>query len=672
MKSGKLEQDSELSHTFEPLRVCFALFALLFGIIACARADEPGTGELHVHLADGTERTVASLKTDVEFHVAGMIAEVSVHQHFRNDGNAWLESSYVLPLPEGAAVYDMKLHIGNRVIVGEIREKQQAQAEYTAALQQGKKASLLEQASGNLFHTSVANVAPGEAVEIEVKYWQRVDYRDGQFSLTFPLTYTERYLRQQGADSEQPSTTLAKEEANFLANKTAFSTNAPKVSIVVELNPGLPLEQIESTTHPLEIQQSGEHYRLMLQEKETPANRDFVLTWKPKVQVAPVTALFTEKQGNDNYALVMVMPQQQVTDSMPRELILVIDTSGSMLGTSMEQAKAAATFALNSLDAKDRFNVIEFNSVTKSLFDEAVPATDQDLKLAREWVASLRAEGGTEMYPALEKALSGKAPEGFVRQVVFATDGAVSDEAGLLALIEQKLGSSRLFPVGIGSAPNGHFITKAAERGRGSELVIRDINEVGEKIQLLLNKLAHPALRDLQMNWPTNAETYPQQLPDLYLGEPLLVVTRVPNLAGKVKASGWLANADWSQTLSLEQHGMAQGIARLWARQKIDDLEDSLQRGAKEEEVRKKIIEIGIEHHLVSRYTSLVAVDKTPIRPENAEVENAQIANGIPAGQLAYAQTATPATIKLLLGVLLLLSAFMLYRKAQDRSLIPI
>ncbi len=667
MTPTRFKPIDELQTRFEPLRIAFVCIALLLGVMATAHAAVPGTGELSIQDADAP-RVVPSLSTEVKITISGLIAEVAVHQRFRNDGAAWMEGQYLLPLPTGAAVHDLKLHIGERVIVGEIREKLAAQAEYAIAMQQGKKASLVEQASGNLFRTSVANVAAGEMIDVEIGYWQRVDYRDGQFSLSFPLTYTERYpLSTQGEASAK-----TQEVSNDSANMPIVGAS-PEVSVVAELEPGLPLQQVDSPTHAIVIEQTGQHYHIRLQQESIASDRDFVLTWKPKPQAAPSAALFTERVGNENYALVMLMPQTTLSQSMPRELILVIDTSGSMEGGSIQQARAALDAALLHLTPHDRFNVIEFNSDMHTLFESAVPATAQDVQLAREWVAHLRASGGTEMFPALDQALSGTAPDGFVRQVVFATDGAVENDVGLLQLIERKLGNSRLFPVGIGSAPNGRFLDKVAQMGRGTGVVIRDLNEVGEKMQQLLAKLDRPALRDLNLRWPQGADSYPRQLPDLYLGEPLLMVAQLPKLGGQLEALGWLADSDWSQSLALDHGAAASGIARLWARNKIEDLEDASQRGANEDDVRRQIIAIGVTHHLVSRYTSLVAVDKTPVRPVNEGMQSAQIPNAIPAGQqLAYAKTATSATLQWWLGISALLIAFGLRHRWQRPDVVAI
>lgn len=672
---------------FTTLRT-FLVFALLTAVIAAppALAD---SGALSVVNADGSRTDVASLDTTVDLQIHGLIAEVRVRQRFRNAGAAWQEGQYLLPLPEGAAVYSMTLRIGERLIVGEIREKEAARSEYAQAVASGRKASLVEAQVANLFRTAIANVAPGETVDVEIAYWQQVAFRDGEFSLVFPLTFTPRYALQEAAGlvRAQPeaapgaandTATVAADEPERSAPVAATApavpnamVGAPTVAINALLDPGLPLERVESSTHALAIEQNGQRYAIRLADDVVASDRDFVLRWRAKPSATPTAALLREPAGDDQYALLMLLPPTQPAAALPRELILVIDTSGSMEGQSIVQARAALDVALQRLTPRDRFNVIQFNSVTSALFEHAVEATAKDVGLAREWVAQLRATGGTEMVPAMQWALRDAAPAGYLRQIVFVTDGAVEQADALYTSIETQLGQSRLFPVGIGSAPNAQFLRKAGELGRGSSAVIRDLSEVGEQMQTLFAKLDRPALRDLQLSLPVQAEIYPQRLPDLYEGEPLLLIAKLPSTtkSGRVQIEGQLAGAPWSQQLTLGLHGQSKGLGRLWAQRKIEALDDAMRRGGDETTLRAELIVVALQHHLVSRFTSLVAVDKTPQRPVDAALQPVDIANADPAGSLAFAQTATSARLWLALGLIaLLLAAALQWRTPRQRA----
>ncbi len=657
------------------LRFLFA--AALLGAAAFALPAAADSGSLQVQRSDGSRADVASLDTSVDLAIHGFVAEVRVKQRFRNDGDAWQQGEYLLPLPEGAAVHALTLRVGQRLIVGEIREKEAARSEFAQAVASGRKASLVEAHGANLFRTAIANVAPGESVEVEIGYWQQVDFRDGEFSLVFPLTFTPRYTSAQTAAvagpiaepvSEPVSEPVPEPEAAVVETTAAVASagtvriGSPTVVINATLDAGLPLARVESATHALAIRQNGQRYTIGLADTVVAADRDFVLRWTPQASATPTAALLRERSGDEQFALLMLLPPSQPASAMPRELVLVIDTSGSMEGSSITQARAALDLALQHLRPGDRFNVIQFNSQTTALFDHAVPAAAKDVALAREWVASLRADGGTEMLPALHLALRDAAPAGYLRQIVFVTDGAVEQADALYTAIETRLGASRLFPVGIGSAPNAQFLRKAGELGRGSAVMIRDLNAVGESMQQLFAKLDRPALRDLQLELPVNAEIYPQQLPDLYHGEPLLLIARLaPNAAGgRGRIEGQLAGAPWSQPLSLDLQGQAQGLGRLWAQRKIEAIEDALRRGGDEATLRGELIAVALRHHLVSRHTSLVAVDRTPQRPADAPLQEVQVDNEAPAGSVAFAQTATSSRLWFALGLLAVLLALAL------------
>ncbi len=644
-----------------------ALLALLF-LGGVAQAVEPGSGELRLLDKAGTRHELASLDTNVDYRVNGLVAEVAVHQRFRNDSGQWLEGQYLLPLPADAAVYAMILHIGDRVIVGDVREKDAARKVFEQARQTGHKAALVEADGSNLFRTAVTNVAPNESIEIEVHYWQRIDYTSGVFSLRFPLTYTPRYRMQRNAaaPSQDPGTSGPEVFASA-KDEPPLSTH-----INVVLDAGVALASVTSASHAIVASKTDEtkpdgSWNVHLRDGVTVPDRDFVLQWKPQPYAEPKLASFSQDVEGAHYAMLMLLPPQTQAQSLPRELILVIDTSGSMGGASITQARAALDMALRQLRPQDRFNVIEFNSIMNPWRAEAVAATPGAVAEARQWVSQLQARGGTEMAAAMQLALSGHAPPGYLRQVVFATDGAVDNPVGLMNLIDQDLGDSRLFPIGIGSAPNAGFLQSAAKHGRGSETVIADLHQVESAMRGLLAKLDHPAMRDLHVDWPAGTDAYPHQLPDLYLGEPLLLTARLPQPITQIRVSGMLADQQWSSQAQLDSRRDAKGLDRLWAQSRISDLEEQLSRGGDEGTLRPQIVDAALKAHLVSRYTSLVAVDKTPARASDSTLHSTQIPNVLPVGS-AFAQTATPARLQLLLGFMALLLAMLIWRTQRVRA----
>lgn len=640
------------------LRHLLALGGLL--LVFAAHAETAGSGELQLHDSAGHSQSLASLDTDVEYHVNGLVAEVQVRQQFRNAGKDWLEGDYLLPLPPGAAVYSMSLEIGERRIVAEVKRKEAAQKVFEQARANGQRAALIEADSGNLFRTAVTNVAPGEAVTIVLHYWQRVDYNAGEFSLRFPLTFTPRYHMRDGA---QPGDAGIRTAQVFADD----NTQAPlRTHIAAQLDAGIPLAAVSSPSHNIVSEQHGKRWSIRLRDNAVLPDRDFVLRWQPTPQTQPQIASFSQDIDGSHYAMLMLMPPQQQAQRLPRELILIIDTSGSMGGESIRQARAALDLALSQLQPGDRFNVAEFNSILNPWRNDAVAATPEALQQARAWVDQLQARGGTEMAPALRFALAGHAPPGYVRQVLFATDGAVDDPNGLMQLIDQQLGDSRLFPIGIGSAPNADFLQAAARHGRGSETLIADLGTLTDTMRGLLAKLDHPALRDLRVDWPAGTDAYPRQLPDLYLGEPILVTAKLTQPVTSVQVHGQLLDHAWNTPAELKGTTPAEGLDRLWAQARIADLEDQLARGGDSATLTGQITDTALTAHLVSRYTSLVAVDRTPARTADATLQHQQIPNVMPAGT-HFAQTATPAELELWLSLLALLLAALAWRMQRAR-----
>lgn len=658
------------------LMVAIALAVITLALAGAAQAatiNEAKTGMLLLGGGkDGTLAAAPKVETEVAIQVTGMVARTRLSQVFHNPGNEFVEGIYVFPLPEKAAVDHLWMRIGDRAIEGQIREKEEARRTYETAKSEGRKAALVEQQRPNLFTNSVAHIGPGEDVRITIEYQQTLAYENGEYRLRFPLAVTPRYTPPATAADPIPDVPKALEAADpapiviepDYADGSGGLVNA--VDIAVLIDAGVPIANVASSYHEIFVdKESGNRTAVHLTRDQEEADRDFELTWTVAPAAAPQAAVFTQRVAGADYALLMVVPPQAGAEEtksfqrVPRETILIVDTSGSMQGASMEQAKLAVNQALATLTERDRFNVLEFNSVMHALHAGALPATAQNIAQARAWVNALKAGGGTEMAPALEFALDGRDTPGYLRQVIFVTDGGVSNEEELFKLIEKRLGASRLFTVGIGSAPNSHFMARAAQFGRGTFTQIGDVREVGEKMTRLFAKIEAPVLQDVAIRWSdgTTAETFPPRVPDLYLGEPIVVTTSAAQFTKTLVVSGMRGNQPWSVALTPAAQGGAAGVGALWARAKIASLMDDLTRGADSAAVRPQVVKVALEHHLVSAYTSLVAVDVTPTGPADG-TKTALVKASLPRGwQGQIPQTDTPAAIQLLLGLAALAAA---------------
>ena len=614
------------------------------------------------------------LDTDVELRVTGMVARALVRQRFANPAAEWAEGVYVFPLPEDAAVDHLTMRVGDRLIEGVIQERLAARTAYEAARRGGQRASLVEQERANVFTTSIANIPPGASIEVEIEYQQTVRYDAGRFALRFPMVVGPRYVPGTplagGSGSGWASDTDVVLDASRITPPVAHPGQGPinPLSLRVEVDAGLPLASVESSSHAIRTRPLGEgRVEVELEQTSMPADRDFELTWAPAPGAAPTATLLTEARGDAVFSLLMVLPpagEAIERERLPREVVFVLDHSGSMAGASIEQARSALKLALARLRPTDTFNVIRFNHRTDSLFAGSQPATRPRLAEAERYVDAIRADGGTEMLPALRRALDGGEQVDRLRQVIFLTDGAVGNETQLFEAIRERLGGSRLFTIGIGSAPNSHFMRHAARLGRGTFTYIGTPTEVQQKMTALFNKLESPVLADVQVELVgvADAEVLPAPVPDLYVGEPIVVAVRARTLPSAAIVRGRFGATPWESQVALHEAAPGAGLAVHWARTRIGSLMDQRRTGTSEEDVRQAVLDLALRHHLVSAYTSLVAVDTTPARPGDAPLTTHAMKTNLPHGWeyeavFGLGQGASPAPLHLALGFVLLAAA---------------
>ncbi|MBX4948192.1 marine proteobacterial sortase target protein [Rhizobium binae] len=591
------------------------------------------------------------LKTDVAIDVSGPLARVKVTQRFQNPSQGWVEGTYVFPLPENSAVDALKMQVGERFIEGQIKPRQEAREIYEQAKAEGKKTALLEQQRPNIFTNQVANIGPGEEIVVQIEYQQSVQQSGGEFSLRFPMVVAPRYNPapivqtvefNNGAGFATPRDRVEdreKIESPVLDPRENAKINP--VSLTVDLKAGFPLGDVQSSFHAVDIRRDGDEARTIgLKGDSVPADKDFELTWKAAPGKTPSAGLFREVKDGKTYLLAFVTPPTAPDAAAPakREVVFVIDNSGSMSGQSIEQARQSLALAISRLNPDDRFNVIRFDDTMTDYFNGLVAATPDNREKAIAYVRGLTADGGTEMLPALEDALRNQGPVagGALRQVVFLTDGAIGNEQQLFQEISANRGDARVFTVGIGSAPNTYFMTKAAEIGRGTFTAIGSTDQVASCMGELFAKLQNPAMTDIAATFEgTQAEDItPDPMPDLYSGEPVVLTVELPRdkPAGKLQIVGNTGNQPWRIEIDIAHAADGNGISKLWARRKIDDFEARAYQRQDPAALDKDIETVALAHHLVSRVTSLVAVDVTPSRPANEPLGAAKLPLNLPDG----------------------------------------
>jgi len=657
---------------FGPRRTRYAApVAVLFVLSVCvffqpARADEPptlsaidldqvGSGELLWK----SERGLVPLPiadVEVELFVTGIMTRGRLTQRFHNPTTEVIEAIFVFPMPDRSAVHHMEMRVGDRRIVSTIREKEEARRTYEAAKETGRKATLVDQQRPNLFTTSIANINPGETITVVLEYFEEVDYRDGQFGLRFPLTFTPRFAPPPvtAASGRPRENEPGGMEGPADAPMPDGSATLPLASIRVLLRPGFRLDAVTSESHSIQFAQEGDALRIVTRQRNIVADRDFLLSWSPKPGDRPETAVFVEEHKGERFALVMVLPPAPESDTgvgLPTETLFIVDVSGSMAGPSIEQARIALLAALDRLRPDDRFNILIFNDDNRLLYPEFRNAESRTLETARERVAGLRATGGTMIYPALMRglALMGESRSAHAQRIIFLTDGAVANEQEVIRALAEHLGEVRLHTIGIGHAPNAYLMRKMARFGHGLCDFVANTAQAENRISAFFERLDRPVMEKIDLD-ATEAgldEIYPEAIPDLHAGEPLLLSAKL-NGANKsaVMSIGGYTRVGWLETKVDLGDPVPQdsGISLRWARARVGSLMDSLHEGADPGDVRSEVVELGLGFNLVTRYTSLVAVEERPSALGPARTT--RMAAALPAG-------GTDNPLKRLVGVVL-------------------
>src|SRR5215213_6026110 len=594
--------------------------------VSAQTADTPGA--LTAVDGKGKLKAVCPLKhTDVKAEISGFISRVVVTQHFENPFPEKIEAVYTFPLPQNAAVDDMTMIVGNRTVRGKILPREQAQAVYAAAKEDGQVASLLDQERPNIFTQSVANILPGEQVKITISYVETLSYVNGAYEFVFPMVVGPRYIPGAAKPESQgtgfaPDTTQVPDASRITPRAApAGVRSGHDISLEVALDAGLIIDNIDSKTHPTDIQRPDAHSaRLRLKNEETIPNKDFILRYDVAGQ-AIQDALLTHRSEKGGFFTVIMQPPDRVTaqDVTPKELVFVLDTSGSMSGFPIEKAKETIKLALDGLYPSDTFNLITFAGDTRILFPQPVPATSANLKKAQAFLGTSSGSGGTEMMTAIKAALEPSDDQSHVRIVCFMTDGYVGNDMEIVAEV-QKHQNARVFAFGIGSSVNRFLLDKMAEAGRGEVEYVALNDDGSAAARRFHERVRNPLLTDISIDWnglPV-ADVYPQRIPDLFGAKPVILTGRFTS-AGRatIRLKGKIAGNDFVREIPVElPETMASHdvLASLWARARIESLMDQdysgAQSGNMRPDLKETITQLGIEYRLMTQFTSFVAVEE--------------------------------------------------------------
>jgi Ca-activated chloride channel homolog len=575
----------------------------------------------------------------VKAKVAGTIARVEVTQLYKNPTPDRLEAIYAFPLPANAAVTDMYFRIGKRIVYSEVQKKEQARRTYEAAKTEGKTAALIEQQRPNLFTQSVANIPPGETVAVVIRYVHEVPLDDGRYAFVFPTTVGPRYTPAGAGPTAEVTT----------GPVAVAGTSGQDIDISVQLVPGVAFADVAAKSHAIVTGMDGDGARLVaLDESDRRPNKDFVLTWAPAGAV-PTAHAVTEKQAGDDYVMLMVQPPAEVQAKTvrPKEMVFLVDVSGSMGGQPLDTAKALISQALDKMGPDDTFQLIAFASDTQQMTGQPLINTRANVESAKTWLMAMHGGGGTEMMKGIYAALSPPADPKRLRMVVFCTDGYIGNEQEILAATRKYRDQARVFGFGIGSSVNRYLIEGMGREGRGASDVVGYHEKISDAVERLYKRLDRPVLTDLSVSFE-GLEVYdrqPEALPDLFAGQPLVVVGKLSGGAksGKAVLTGRFAGAKWSREIPIEL-STREGepvLGTLWARRKIDSL--TWAQPSVDSDTREAITALGLRFKLITDYTSFVAVERELLADANLPLTQVLVPNEMPEGSFG-----TPADVQVL------------------------
>ncbi|MBP6822427.1 MAG: TonB family protein [Acidobacteria bacterium] len=590
--------------------------------------------------------------TEVKAEISGSLARTTVTQEFQNPFNDKIEAVYVFPLSANAAVDDMTMVVGDRTIKGKIRRREEARQIYEAAREAGQIASLLDQERPNIFTQSVANIAPGATVKVTISYVEALKYEDGAYEFVFPMVVGPRYIPQPSTQNSAPDTSQIDTSQIPSSVPDASRITPPitpegtrtghDISIEVKLDAGVPIDSLNTKAHEIEEQRVNAHSAIVrLKDQNTIPNKDFVLRFDVAGKKI-ADAMMTHRGQSGGFFTLMLQPPERVTvaDVSPKEIVFVLDTSGSMNGFPIEKAKEAMKLAIDGMNPQDTFNLITFAGDTHVLFPQPAPATPENLKRAQDFLASRQGSGGTEMMKAIKTALEPSNSQDHLRIVCFMTDGFVGNDMEIVGEI-QKHPNARVFAFGIGSSVNRFLLDKMAEQGRGEVEYVSLQDDGSAAAKRFHERVRNPLLTDIRVEWgglPV-ADVYPKRIPDLFSAKPLVLTGRytggargVVRLIGRVGAQTFTRDIPVELPESQSEHDV---LGTLWARTRIDDLMSQdysgIQNGSPKDDVEEAITQLGLEYRLMTQFTSFVAVEEMTIT-EGGQPRRVDVPVEIPEG----------------------------------------
>ena len=606
--------------------------------------------------------------TRVDIAVSGVIADVMVVQTYRNEGSRPINASYVFPASTRAAVYGMRMRIGDQIIVAKIKERQAAKQEFDEAKEKGKSASLLEQNRPNVFSMSLANIMPGEQVEIELRYTELLVPTDGIYEVVFPTVVGPRY----SSEHESGAGKNGWVKSPYLREgKKPTST----LHISSRISAGVPIQDLTCASHKIAPQWvNASIAQLSLDEADAfQGNRDFVLRYRLAGNLIASGLLLFQAEG-ENFFLYMAQPPRRVEsdDIPPREYIFVVDVSGSMEGFPLNTSKQLLKDLIGQLKPTDLFNVVLFAGDSSILSEKSLQANQENIALAIRLLEEQRGSGGTELLPAIKQAMSVPRSADISRSIVLVTDGYISGEQGVFDYIRENLNQCNVFSFGIGTSVNRYLVEGVARAGMGEPFIVTDESEAAATAAKFREYIQTPVLTNIEVrsNGFETYDVYPAQLPDLLAQRPVILFGKWRGpVGGTFEIRGKTGRGDYFTSFDVASAQPDEGnraLRYLWARSRIAELSDYGSGNESAERV-KEIVALGLKYNLLTQYTAFIAVREQVVNPDG-QAENVEQALPLPMGVSDMAVGSEPELVWLVV-VSLLMALVMVLRSRQRRTI---
>jgi Ca-activated chloride channel family protein len=588
-----------------------------------ASSQEPSsdrtTGGLYVQSEHGEQQVFPLKHTEVQANISGNLTRVEVTQTFENPFEEPLEAIYVFPLPDEAAVDDMEIKIGDRVIRGDIKRREEARELYDQAVQAGQTAGLLEQQRANIFTQSLANIRPGESIDVTIRYTESLKFADQNYEFVFPMVVGPRYIPGNPITPEGDTDQVPDASQITPPVVRPGERSGHDISVTVNIDAGVPVQEVRSPSHEIQVQPEGQGMRVQLADSDTLPNKDLILRYRLSSDQTQATVLTQANENGGHFAVYLIPSvEYRTSEIVPKDVVFLMDTSGSQQGEPLAKSQELMRRMINGLNPDDTFTIIDFANTATRLSTAPLPNTAQNRQRAIAYVNQLTANGGTELLNGIQTVLNfPAAPDGRLRSVVLLTDGYIGNETSVLAEVQQRLSAgNRLYSFGVGSSVNRFLLNRLAEIGRGTVQVVRQDEPTETVTEQFFQQINNPVLTNISVEWQGDGEApeiYPLAAPDLFASQPLVIFGRKSDvLSGTLRITGVAAGGDrYEETLAVNfgDNSGNLAIAQLWGRAKIKDLMNQMYGGETVSGV-EAVTQTALDYRLLSQYTAFIAISE--------------------------------------------------------------